>query len=520
MRIGIVGSGISGLSAAWMLDEAGHDVIVYEKDDYIGGHSNTVDVARPTRSNPEAKQPVDTGFIVYNEVRLRLHGLPARQQPASASGPRHNYPHLTNLFRTLRVRTEASDMSFAVSVLGRGGIEWAGDSLSTVFAQRRNLLRPSFWSMFMEMMRFNWEAPRLLALDCPASKSRLTLGQYLDQNGYSQHFRRLYLLPMTAAIWSAPMETIISFPVATIVRFMNNHGMLQIFERPAWRTVTGGSREYVKLITAKFAHKVRLSTAVAGVERRADCVIVRDERGQSERFDQIILAAHGDQALQILGSDATAGERSVLGCFRYQDNEAVLHTDPALMPRDDTIWASWNYQTAPTADARDCNVSVTYWMNRLQNIDKSFPLFVSLNPVVTPAPDLVIARFKYEHPLFSMEAMDAQRRLSTIQGKNRTWFCGAWVGYGFHEDGFAAAFDVVEGLGVRTPWDLPELHRKTRRWRVEGRAEEHTPGSRAAFSRVVDCSVRVALSLACRALRFLSFFEGLPPFSLLLGTGK
>ena len=416
LRIAVVGTGVSGLSAAWLLSQA-HDVTVYESLSYLGGHSNTVEVV-----GAGGRIAVDTGFIVYNE-------------PA--------YPNLTELFRALGTPTKPSEMTFAVSI-GGGALEYAGNDLFGLFAQKRNIFSARFWSMLFDLRRFYAEARR----DLPRMGT-MTLGAYLDAHAYGAAFRDDHLYPMAAAIWSAPAQQIANHPAAAFVRFCDNHGLLQITGRPTWRTVVGGSRVYVKALSASFAPKVRLDAPVRRVTREADRVMVEDPRG-AESFDHVVIAGHADQALAMLG-DPTREERRILGCFRYGKNETLLHGDKALMPQRRAVWSSWNY-LAPRAGANE-RLSVTYWMNRLQGLPNETPLFVTLNPAIEPRADLIYRRKIYEHPIFDVATLAAQDELWSLQGRRRTWFCGAYFGAGFHEDGLQAGLAVAEQLGgVRRPW--------------------------------------------------------------------
>lgn len=425
-RIAVIGAGISGLGAAWALARH-HDVTVFEANATPGGHANTVDI-------DYSGQPVsvDTGFIVFNDW---------------------NYPNLTRLFARLDVPAIKSDMSFAVSV-GAGQLEWSGNNISTLFAQKRNLLRPGFHRMWRDILRFNKDAVADLAA---GRMSGLSLGDYLTRGKYSESFMLDYLLPMGAAIWSAPLGEMMDFPAETFANFFRNHGLLSIDDRPQWYTVQGGSREYVKRLLADGSFALNLHMPVHAVQRDTDGVTVVTARGSSH-FDQVVLACHADQALRLLDDQATPQERSLLGSFRFQPNRAVLHRDPALMPRRRKVWASWNYLSEPRRDLQR-RVGLTYWMNLLQSIDSSRPLFVTMNPVIEPREDLVFAEFAYEHPLFDRAAIDAQARLHEIQGQDRLWFCGAWCKYGFHEDGFTAGLRVAEALGARPFADAvqPEL---------------------------------------------------------------
>jgi predicted NAD/FAD-binding protein len=415
-KLAVIGAGISGLSAAWLMRDA-FDVTLFEAEPRAGGHADTqlVEVA----GEPIA---VDTGFIVYN-------GL--------------NYPNLVGLFATLGVATKPTDMSFGVSV-GGGRMEYAGGELAQMFAQKRNLLRPRFWSMVNDILRFYRNAPALLT--APSSQS---LGEWLDDNKYGAPFVEDHILPMGAAIWSASVEGMRAFPARHFARFFQNHGLLRLTDRPAWRTVEGGSRHYVSKIVAQLAD-VRLSSAVQRISRNDDGVLIHLPDGHTERFGQAVLACHADQALALL-DQPTAAERAVLGSFRCQDNRAVLHTDASLMPVRRAVWSAWNYISNGAADHAQ-TVSVTYWMNRLQSLQTKLPLLVTLNPLREPDPKSVLLTRHYRHPQFDKAAMDAQTKLPAIQGRDRLYFCGAWCGWGFHEDGIASAVKVAELLGVSPPW--------------------------------------------------------------------
>lgn len=420
LRIAVVGSGISGLAAAWLLSGI-HEVTLYEQDDRLGGHANTVDVA-----GADGPIAVDTGFIVYNE---------------------RNYPNLTALFRHLGIATAASDMSFAVS-LDDGAVEYSGASLPALFAQPRNALRPRFWRMLADILRFYRQGPAVLAE--PGSE-RLSLGAFLDRGGYSDAFVSDHLLPMAAAIWSTPVGRMRDHPAAAFVRFAMNHGLMQLSGRPQWRTVVGGSRVYVARLVAALGSGVRRATPVTGIVRLTDSVIVEDAGGGTAVFDHVVVATHADQALALL-RQPSAEERRLLGAFGYSRNTAVLHSDPGWMPKRRRAWASWNY-LARLGSGGAPALCVTYWMNMLQSLDQRRPLFVTLNPWQPPAPALVHATIAYDHPRFDTQALAAQRCLGSLQGAHRTWFCGSYFGAGFHEDGLAAGLDVAERLGqVRRPW--------------------------------------------------------------------
>ncbi len=420
LDIAVIGTGISGMSAAWLLSGA-HRVTVYEQADRLGGHSNTVDVP-----GPDGPVAVDTGFIVYNET---------------------TYPNLTALFHHLDVPTTCSDMSFAVS-LRDGALEYSGTDLRGLFAQRRNLIRPRFWHMLRDLLRFYREAPRELAA---MTGTTLSLRDWLDARGYGRAFVEDHLLPMAAAIWCTPAAAVGDQPAATFIRFCQNHGLLQVKDRPMWRTVSGGSRSYVERLTASYARNVRLRCGVRMLRRFPGGVLVLDDHGQPARFDHVVVAAHPDQALALL-SDPSAAEDKLLGRFRYSLNTAVLHTDVALMPRRHAVWSSWNYLDGEAA----VGPSVTYWMNRLQGLRTPSPLFVSLNPPRPPDPACVLHTDLYAHPQLDAAAADAQKNLWSLQGVRRTWYCGAWFGAGFHEDGVQSELAVAEQLGgVRRPWSVP-----------------------------------------------------------------
>jgi hypothetical protein len=421
LDIAVVGSGIAGLSAAWLLAER-HRVTVYEADNRIGGHSNTLEIEAAGR-----RIAVDTGFIVYNE-------------PC--------YPNLTALFDHLQVPTTPTDMSFAVS-LDRGRLEYAGKDVAGLIAQPANLVRPRFWSMLADLVRFYRNAPR----DLPTLGDE-SLAAYLARGGYGRAFREDHLYPMAAAIWSTPALEVGDYPAAAFIRFCDNHGLLRLAGRPVWRTVTGGSREYVRRLTASFADRIRVATPVTGIRRDASGVTLRDGRGGERRFDHVVIATHADTARQLL-ADPSPDEQALLGAFAYSTNEAVLHGDTSLMPRRKAAWASWNYLSE--TDGTDRRLSVTYWMNRLQPLGAAPDLFVTLNPLREPRPDSIHARILYQHPLFNAATLQAQRRLWTLQGRRHTWYCGAHFGAGFHEDGLQAGLAVAEDLGgLRRPWQVAD----------------------------------------------------------------
>ena len=421
LKVAVIGSGISGLSAAWLLSQS-HDVTVFEAASRIGGHSNTVEFS--SGNGPVA---VDTGFIVYNEV---------------------TYPNLTALFRTLEVPTVASNMSFAVSV-GNGAYEYSGGTGLGLFAQRSNLVSPRFWSMIRDLLRFYRNAPKDLAM-----MGSISLDDYLERNGYGRAFREDHLYPMAAAIWSTPAMEVGRYPAASFVRFCCNHGLLDLRGRPVWRTVAGGSREYVKRITKPYADKIRLSTPVRSVRRAENFVELIDAEGVSYAFDDVVIATHADQALRML-ADPSVEERRILGAFQYSRNEAVLHHDASLMPKRRAAWSSWNYLT--NSATGPSQPSITYWMNRLQSLGAAPETFVTLNPCRALREDLVVRREIYEHPIFDMATDRAQKEIWSLQGQRRTWFCGAHFGSGFHEDGLQAGLAVAEDLGgLRRPWQVEQ----------------------------------------------------------------
>ncbi len=424
MKVAIIGSGISGLAAAHALAGAA-DVTLYESGARLGGHTNTVDVMLDGVTHP-----VDTGFLVFNE---------------------RTYPELIRLFGELGVPIAKSDMSFAVSAaLGEGRrLEWAGTDLASVFAQRRNLVSAPFFAMLVDILRFNRHATRL-ALD-EAAPASVTLGEFLDRHRYGQPFRRWYLLPMAAAIWSCPMATMLDYPLATFVRFCHNHGLLQVNDRPQWMTVSGGARQYVGRI-ATGLQSVRVDDPVRQVQRQPATgkVVVTSRHGVAS-YDQVVLACHSDQSLSIL-RDADAAERTLLAAVRYQPNRALLHTDPRLMPHSRRVWSSWNYLSHGADEQR---VSVTYLLNRLQPLPFTTPLLLSLNPLAEPDPSTRIAEFEYDHPIFDRAAIAAQQSLLEVQGRRQIWFAGAWTGYGFHEDGLKSGLAAAAGIRERMSVELP-----------------------------------------------------------------
>jgi uncharacterized protein len=442
-QIAVVGSGITGLGAAHALS-AWANVTVFEKDARPGGHSHAVDVHLEQQTFP-----VDTGFLVFND---------------------RTYPNLIALFEELQVPIAQSNMSFAIT-LGPYNYEWCGsDDLSRVFAQPSNIFKPRFWSMLRDMVRFNKAATALAQSGTPMAAQ--TLQQYLDSNNYSQSFRNDYLLPMAAAIWSCPIQQILAYPLHTFVRFCDNHGLLQVNNRPKWRTVKGSSREYLKrLIDAieKRGGTLLLKQNVTEVaSNRAGSIIASTisdlslannahlgahfgpktqlvSNGKLLSFDAVLMACHSDQSLAMLRHPSNA-EKAVLGAIQYQPNRAILHTDARLMPKRKRAWAAWNYMgiTNSSNDKQNQDLSVTYWLNCLQPLPFKSDVFVTLNPVLEPEKNLVLGEYEYQHPLFDQAAIAAQQTLPTIQGQHGLWFAGAWAGYGFHEDGLKSGLEAAQ----------------------------------------------------------------------------
>ena len=424
-RIAIVGSGISGLSAAHHLD--GHaDITLFEAGDYFGGHTHTVDVTLPTPSGTQT-HGVDTGFLVYNE---------------------RTYPGLIALFEELQVATVKSDMSFSVQVPhknGQGALEWNGANLNTVFAQRSNLFKPSFLNMLRDVVRFNTLATALAERNQDHELAQ-PLSGFLFSHKFSDAFRDWYLLPMLGCIWSCPTDQMLKFPVATMIRFCHNHGLIQVNNRPQWYTVAGGARHYVEKILARIPDK-RLNTPVQRIVRDAHSVSLQTHAG-FERFDQVILASHADQSLAML-AEPSAQEQATLSAIRYHPNRAVLHTDTSVMPQKKLAWAAWNYERAAHDSTESTRVCLHYWLNLLQPLPFSQDVIVSLNPVREIDPAHVIGEYDYAHPVFDLPAIQAQAHMPQLQGQQHTWFAGAWMGYGFHEDGFKAGRAAAQGLLAR-----------------------------------------------------------------------
>ena len=417
LKIGVIGSGISGLSAAWLLSEK-HDVTLFEKDDRFGGHSHTVTV-----DEGQHAIAVDTGFIVYNEA---------------------TYPNLVALFHHFSIPVKPTSMSFSVS-LNNGKTEYAGTNLNTLFAQRKQLVSPSFWKMLWEIRRFYANSTHWLS----ALSSDVTLGNLLSTHRFSQRFIHEHILPMGAAIWSTPSEKMLQYPALAFLQFCQNHGLLQFTHRPQWLTVDGGSQVYVNTLINALGQQALSSRCVKHVDRQPECVLVTDHQGDQWEFDHVVMATHADTALSLINAPDEQ-EKAVLGAFRYQRNTAVLHSDERMMPISRRAWASWNY----LGGGQDSGPCVTYWMNKLQYI-KGRPMFVSLNPQNLPAENQLHGIYSYDHPVFTSNTRTAQHAIWYLQGKRRTWFCGAHLGHGFHEDGLQAGLAVAEMLGgVKRPWQV------------------------------------------------------------------
>jgi len=417
-RVAVVGAGMAGLSSAWLLSQA-HEVTLFEADPRLGGHANTADAP-----GFNGTVPVDTGFIVYNEG---------------------NYPNFTALLEHLDVPHIEADMSLSVS-LDDGAFEYSSFGLAGLFAQKSNLLSPRFWGLIRDILRFYKEAPRDLAR---LEAERTSLGDYLARHGYGRAFRDDHLLPQAAAIWSTPLDEIDRYPAASLIRFFLNHGMMTVSGRGLWRTVKGGSREYVKKLSAAFRGEVRKGVRVAGIKRDANGVELRLASGGRERFDEVVIATHGDTALTLL-DDGTPDERRLLGAFKYSRNLIALHTDTALMPKRRAAWCSWNHLGSRSKPGEG---ACSYWMTRLQSIEGAPDLFATLNPNKEIAADKLIRTEVYEHPLYDAAAIAAQEQFWDIQGVRRTWFAGSYLGHGFHEDALQSGLAVAEQLGgVRRPW--------------------------------------------------------------------
>ncbi|MDY7579479.1 FAD-dependent oxidoreductase [Herbaspirillum sp. RTI4] len=426
MKIAVIGSGIAGLACAWRLAQSGRHVTLFEANDYFGGHSHTVDVSLEGMT-----YGVDTGFLVFNH---------------------QTYPQLVQLFQQLDVETVATDMSFSVkAAVGNSHrpLEWAGASLDAVFAQRRNLLSPRFLRMLRDILRFNRQATAL-ASDPASDDSTLSLGDFLQRHRYSVEFSNWYLLPMAGCIWSCPTQQMLDFPIATFVRFCHNHGLLQVTDRPRWYTVKGGSRHYVDKLLDGIPDR-HLNTPVRSLLRttiNGDVKVALRTDEDVYLFDEVVLACHSDQALELL-TDANDHERQLLAAIRYQPNRAVLHTDASVLPLRKKTWSAWNYESLDSKGAEP-QVCVHYLINQLQPLPFKTPVIVSLNPVSPIDRSKIINSFDYAHPVFDLAATQAQKQLGSIQGQQGVWFAGAWTGYGFHEDGLKSGLTVATAIAERS----------------------------------------------------------------------
>lgn len=444
-NIAIIGSGISGLSAAWLLHPH-HKVTLYEKDDRLGGHANTV-----TCQLKGDSVDVDTGFIVYNPV---------------------NYPNLVKFFEHLDVETCDTEMTFGISA-NKGELEYNGTDIRGLFAQRSNLIKPSFWLMIKDLLRFYRQVE---AMSADKDIEQLSLGDLLAKYRYGKHFIYDHLLPMGAAIWSTPVDKMLEYPASSFLRFCQNHGLVQLSDRPQWRTVVGGSHQYVEKIKTALGDNIKLNSRIHRIIRKNNGVTIEDHHGNNRHFDEVILACHSDQALDLLDAP-TETEKKLLSQFPYQRNIAYLHTDENQMPQRKQAWSSWNYLSSGPKDHKR-KVSITYWMNKLQPLNTNHDLFVSLNPLEEPAEGSIIRTFFYDHPAFGKTSLKAQRELWQLQGVNRTWFCGAYFGYGFHEDGLQSGLAVAEQAGgVQRPW---RLESPNSRIHVSPVAARHEPQEKTA----------------------------------------
>lgn len=415
-RIAIIGSGISGLGAAYLLDEK-HDITLYEKNGYAGGHARTLNLDYNGK-----KIAVDTGFIVFNH---------------------RNYPNLTSLFEHLKVPSHKTSMSFGFKAED-GSLEWGAESINAVFAQRRNFFRPKFYKFIYDVFKFN-----RLAVREANQNPDITLGELIATLGLGDWFAQFYILPMGGAIWSTPLQDILDFPAKFFVNFFETHGLLSVNGQPQWYTVTGGSQVYVEKLVSPFKNKLLLSCGVAGVTRQNNKVQITDGRGQTNEYDHVVFACHAPEILQLL-DDATEKEKSIFGAFRHQKNTAFLHKHSAIMPRRRNCWSSWVYHAKDKPGPEP--ITVTYWINHLQGIDHSYPLFVTLNPHKPIPENDVFDRHDFYHPIYDPPSVAAQPKIAAIQGQNNSWFCGAYNRYGFHEDGLASAVDMVSRMGIQAPW--------------------------------------------------------------------
>lgn len=421
-KVAVVGSGISALSAAWFLSQK-HQVVLFEKQPRLGGHTNTIEVKEGDKTIP-----VDTGFIVFN---------------------RPNYHHLTAMFKHLRVATQDTEMSFAVSI-DEGDVEYSGTDINGLFAQRSNLFSVSHWKMIFEILRFNKTAKADLKSTKALDES---LGDYLLENRFSDKMRDHYLLPMAAAIWSCPVDTMLKFPTRSFLQFFENHGLLNVEDRPQWETVVNGSKTYINEVLQNSNFEYRLADGVSKVTKADKGLILTTESGHTEHFDEVVFGSHADETFKVLDASLQA-DFALLQNFAYQENIAYLHTDKNLMPKRQKAWSSWNYLR--DMQQPENAVAVTYWMNLLQNLQAEKDYFVTLNPITPPQPKDVIRKIVYEHPVFDQAAMQAQTSLHELQGQNNIWLCGSYFGYGFHEDGLNSSVNLAKLWGINLPWQSDE----------------------------------------------------------------
>jgi len=421
--IAVIGSGISGLSAAWLLHDK-FDITLFEKNDYLGGHTHTHDIEEAAQ-----KLAIDSGFIVYNEK---------------------NYPNLVGLFQQLNVQTQATDMSFAFS-MNKGELEYAGSGLKGMFAQYSNVFSAKHWFLLKEIIRFNKTAHEQLSQLEHDKAYEFTLGQFLTKHKFSKDLQHNYLLPMAAAIWSCPVEIMHNFPAFSFLRFFANHGLIDLKNRPQWRTVVGGSREYIRKMMPNLKANISITKGADKVIRDSKKISVLSE-GHRQVFDKLIFACHADEALALL-EKPNDKEREILSCFKYQENQTYLHTDYSLMPKRKRAWCSWNYLAEFGKNKTEDKVTATYWMNKLQNLEASNDYLVTLNPFFEIDKTKLIKKMTYHHPVFNKDAMQAQTQLDELQGVQNSYFCGSYTGYGFHEDALSSSVAVCEKLGVNAPWN-------------------------------------------------------------------
>ncbi|MFT7086661.1 MAG: putative NAD/FAD-binding protein [Rickettsiales bacterium] len=421
MKIAIIGSGISGLSCAWLLNNQ-HDITLFEKNDYLGGHSNTASI-NYAKLPDERIIDVDTGFIVFNFK---------------------TYPNLKAFFEVLEVPIEKSNMSFGIKDLDNG-FEYSGNDLAGLFAQKKNFFNLKFLKMLKDIHKFNKSSIKII--ENGEDFQNKTLGDFINELKLGEYFKNYYLFPMAGAIWSCPLDLIQNYPAKTFLHFFYNHGLLTILNQPQWYTVKGGSKEYVKKMSAFFKDNIKLNCNITSSKKVGEKIMLTCSQGENYQFDHVIFASHADQTRQII-SDKTTLEEDILSKIKYSKNTAILHKDQNQMPNNKKAWASWIY----LSKQKENKVSLSYWMNNLQNIDHKKPLFVTLNPIEKINEDDIFGKYEYEHPIFDAEAIEAQENLRKIQGKRNIWFCGAWTKYGFHEDGLNSAINVAEKLGAKVPW--------------------------------------------------------------------